>query len=758
MASTEEQLRDQARQAHAAGDAAAAARFMERAREASASASSIPVSEGSTLLKQYEDGGYITQDRKTRQMQYINPNDAYVTADQGTVTSIMREGGNSHKVRKGEMSRDVVGEGFTSIASMFGKGLPFARGYVEPAMAAVNPNISEETIRNAIGSQEAELPALTGLARTATGAAAVTGSGVDRLISSPSALMRTLQGVGVGTSLGAAEGAVAGYGEGGLPEAARQAETGAQFGAAGGLVAPIAGSIAGGVARLKAEAPVLAEINKIGAKGDARRIIKDAVEADGAGAVLAASSQTPYGTTATLGPNMSNLLDAVANSQGKGAAIVRTNLGETSLGASRDLTRTIDEVLGLPTSGKTGQKIAIMADTRENRKKLYGSAYDASITPGEDASDNVLDLYTRVIPEDLTGARNLMQQEGSGFDYMVPTRVSEEQANKILAKNAGVEITYDVDGNYIAMRTPTVETLDYVTRRLHSRAQELKVSGDLEGYRSKTALAIQMRNALDEVSPDYAAARAAGKDAIDQKIAADLGTDLLSTKTTMEDVQIALEVMGPVELKQLRIALRNSIENTAANAKINPRATNSTEVVEALATLKSLNTRAVATKLRMVLGEVGFEKMSQQIANTSDAMLMEATVVAGSRTAIRQLVQKRFEEIIGPSVGEQIGQKGLIGAVTSPAVDAAVSGGSQASRISAAQEQLAPVLSRRMTPEDLMQQALAMENAAPGIARAREAGEARRSLVTGGILGGTIAQQSAGREAPFPGLSLLGPR
>ena len=226
----------------------------------------------------------------------------------------------------------------------------------------------------------------------------------------------------------------------------------------------------------------------------------------------------------------------------------------------------------------------------------------------------------------------------------------------------------------------------------------------------------------------------------------------------MEDVQIALEVMGPVELKQLRIALRNSIENTAANAKINPRATNSTEVVEALATLKSLNTRAVATKLRMVLGEVGFEKMSQQIANTSDAMLMEATVVAGSRTAIRQLVQKRFEEIIGPSVGEQIGQKGLIGAVTSPAVDAAVSGGSQASRISAAQEQLAPVLSRRMTPEDLMQQALAMENAAPGIARAREAGEARRSLVTGGILGGTIAQQPAGREAPFPGLSLLGPR
>ena len=70
MASTAAQLRDQARQAHAAGDSSAAARFMERAREAEASASAINVPEGSTLLKQYPDGGYITQDRKTADALY----------------------------------------------------------------------------------------------------------------------------------------------------------------------------------------------------------------------------------------------------------------------------------------------------------------------------------------------------------------------------------------------------------------------------------------------------------------------------------------------------------------------------------------------------------------------------------------------------------------------------------------------------------------------------------------------------------------
>ena len=190
------------------------------------------IPEGSTLLKQYPDGGYITQNRKTRQMNYVNPEGAYVSADQGTITSIMREGGDFKKVVGGEMSRDVVGEGSTALASMFGKGLPFARGYVEPAMAKAsefgsqftgNPPISEETIRAAIGSQEAELPALTTTGRLATGASTGLASGVDRLINAPTRIGRAAQAVGYGAGIGGAEGAVAGYGEGGLPGAVEQA-------------------------------------------------------------------------------------------------------------------------------------------------------------------------------------------------------------------------------------------------------------------------------------------------------------------------------------------------------------------------------------------------------------------------------------------------------------------------------------------------------------------------------------------------------
>jgi hypothetical protein len=738
--------------------------------EAEASASAINVPEGSTLLKQYPDGGYITQNRKTRQMNYVNPNDAYVTADQGTITSIMREGGDAAKVVKGEMSRDVVGEGLTAIASGVGGGIPALRGYIAQGGAKAsefgsqftgNAPISEETIRAAMRSQEAQYPALTGGARLATGVATGVASGADRLINAPTRIGRAAQAMGFGTGIGAAEGGIAGYGEGGAEEAARQAQVGGMFGLVAGAVAPDIGSIAGGVSRFKAEMPFRSDINKIGAKGDAKRLIKDAVEADGVGA--AAAANTPYGNIATLGPNMSNLLDVVANTPGKGAAVVRSNLNETSLAASQDLSRTLDDVLGEVTSGRIGQKAGIMADTAAARKELYGSAYTAQITPGEDASDVVLDLYTRVSPDDLTGATTLMREAGGEFDYMVPTRVSEEQANKILSSKNGVNITYDVDGNYIAMRTPTVETLDYVTRRLHSRAQELKRSGDIEGYRSKTALAIQMRNALDEVSPDYGAARAAGKDAIDQKIAADLGNDLLSPSVTREEVQIALDVMGPTELKQVRTALRNRLDEIAANAKINPTKRTDAEVVEALAQLKAMNTRAVATKMQMVLGDVGFEKMSNKIREASDAMIMAASVAQNSKTAIRQAVQKRFEELITPTMGERIGQQGLLGAPTAMASDMLLAGGGQADRIRAAQEQLAPILSRRMTPDDLMRQAQAMERAAPGIQAARETGEATRGNVISGLLGAGASAQAAGVQPPVdPSQDLLrllaGPR
>ena len=133
------------------------------------------IPEGSTLLKQYPDGGYITQDRKTRQMHYVNPEGAYVsTPDLGTITSIMREGGDFKKVVGGENVPRCRRRGAARRYGQRSLAEPCRqlRGYVAPGRMAKasefasqftgTPPVSEETIRAAMRSQEAQYPAPDG--------------------------------------------------------------------------------------------------------------------------------------------------------------------------------------------------------------------------------------------------------------------------------------------------------------------------------------------------------------------------------------------------------------------------------------------------------------------------------------------------------------------------------------------------------------------------------------------------------------------
>jgi hypothetical protein len=172
----------------------------------------------------------------------------------------------------------------------------------------------------------------------------------------------------------------------------------------------------------------------------------------------------------------------------------------------------------------------------------------------------VVELFSRVSDADLSGAKTLLKEAGEEID----------------------------------LENPTIATIDYVTRRLFDEAQSLKISGNMAASMSKRNLAFQLRSSLDEINPTYKAARAAGKDAIDQKLAADLGNDILNPRITREDVAIAMDTIDEIGITQLKQALRNRIDELAANAKVNPSGTNDVEVVEALAQLKALNTRAVA--------------------------------------------------------------------------------------------------------------------------------------------------------------------
>jgi len=690
-----------------------------------------PPASATKVITDFGDGSFIVEGT-SGQPTFVDQISGYSTTDIAKISEIAKSKGGRQRagdISRGEIAQEIAGELPTRAASM-AKGIPFVRGYVEPTFAGaravtqgMSPTTAMDTIREAIARREQEAPLTVGASRLGTGIA--TAAATAPSMTAKTVLGRTAQAAGYGGALGTLEGLVGGFGEGlfardggfdeAMQTATRQAGiggvAGTVFGAAGQPAAEGLGALYGSYLR----EPVRDIVEKIGFKKDAANVVEEFLAMDAAQAVESAEQVGPYGSISTLGPNTEALLDAVANTPSEGARIAKQNLDETALAASRDLNDRLNNILGEPSDvgeGILGQKSDIMISTAAERREAYDAAYDFQIDADTEGGATVLNLFGRVDPSDLTGAKTLLREAGEDPDLL---------------------------------ENPTVATIDYVTQQLYDAGQALKQQGQARAAQSKMNLARELRSALDEINPDYAKARAAGKDAIDQKLAADLGNDILSPRVTREDVALAMKNVDEVGAKQLKLALRNRIDELMANAKINPRARNEAEVVEALAALKAMNNRAVAQKLQLALGKDAADALGEQIAQTSSALLQQAQVAAGSRTNIRRLVDERLKEVVGEPLGATVGRQGIIPTIAGGVADTVLSGPSQRERIAGLASEIAPVLTQRMTPADLRRQAEMMQQMTGYIDRASQGARAARD-VTAGIAQGAGRQQARREE------------
>ena len=662
----------------------------------------VQVPEGFKLVEQYDDGSYVASSEDSGQLTFVDPS-GYTTTNLSQITEIMnsKEGAKrAGDIVKGETAQEIAGEIPTRATSMFDT-FPFLRQYVKRGGAlgrAFTQGIPYETaldtIQTAVDRRSQEAPITSTASRLTTGI--VGAAPFAPQLTARSMLGKIGQSAGYGGLLGGAEAAFSGIPEllktGDFGEYTSGIKSGSQAGTLFGAAAPPVASAGGLLFSKYLQQPVTDIVEKIGFKKDAAKVVEDFLAMDAADAVESATVSGPYGSIYTLGPNTAALLDVVVNSPSSGARIAKQNITETSVVAANDLDDVLNQLLGPIGRGIKTQKAGIMEDTAKTRRQLYGDAYNFSISDAGEKGQVVVDLLNRVAPSDLTGAQTLLREAGENID----------------------------------LENPSVATIDYITRQLYSKGEALRRSGEDAASHSKFNLARLLRSSLDDVNSDYKAARAAGKDAIDQKLAAQLGNDILSPRITREDVMIALETIDDVGLKQLRQALRNRIDEISANAKVNPRSDNEAIVVENLAILKSLNTRAVKEKMAMVLGDKATETLSDQINNTSSALLQAAMVNANSKTAIRGLVMERMKEILGQNLSETIGQQG----VTSTAAQgllSSVSGPSQAQRIQEVSSEIAPILTQRMTPEALRRQAELMESLVPAIERSRQGSRAAQT-------------------------------
>ena len=730
-----------------------------------------PAPEGYKVIKDFEDGSYILEGSNSSPYFY-DVNAGYGTNDLKKIAEIAGERGSQGSVGReragqiygGEVAQDIVGEKSSRILSA-AKGIPFAREAILPAGAALRSAVQGddfatnlETLNAAVDRRAQEAP------KTAMASQLATGMGISAPFALRQAALsrggKAVEGALQGGVVGGSEGAVSGFFKGafedpsrslmdmlgaGYEEGLNQGASGVKIGAGIGAVAPSIGEAAGGLYSQYLKQPIQDIVERIGFKDDAARVVQDTLAMDAAGAVESATSAGPYGSISTLGPNTQALLDVVANSPSKGARIARDNLKETSLIAARDLTDTLDNALGTPRGGLLEQKAQIMKDTAQARRELYDKAYDFELSADTEGGAEVINLLSRVDSADMSSARILLKEADEQFSFLGGDRLTQSQLNEIpAAQRQGLSVTSAGDGMYDVSRVPTVASVDYITRQLFDQSEAFKRAGNAAAAASKRNLAMLLRSSLDKVNPDYAAARASGKDAIDQKMAADLGNDILSPKVTREDVAIALQSVDRVGAKQLRQALRNHIDEISANAKVNPRGDNDQEVVEALAALKTMNSSAVATKLEMALGEEIAGRIGQQINDTSSALMQHASVAAGSRTAIRGRVTEHMKEMVGESLGETVGRQGLLSTAGGVVTDAVIGGPKQAQRIREVSSEIAPVLTQRKTPQQLQEEARQMQNMTTILDMANNRGRSLSSMVRGGSTGVTTQQVSQG--------------
>jgi hypothetical protein len=717
-----------------------------------------PAPVGTEVVERFAGGGMIVKMPDGAEAYF---DEGFSTTDPARIAQIRAAKGDVGSVVKGETAQELIGEFPTRVLSA-AKGIPFVRGYVEPVAGklasiisktgipylfeggeGISPEAATGLISQAIERREQEAPITSGVSRLATGVA--TAAPFAPALRADSMVGKIGQGGLYGTALGALEGLVAGYGEGGVDEAQRQATSGAigggLFGAAG---APIAGAVGYGYGKYL-ERPVKDIVESLGFKREAASVVADTLAKDAADAVQSVENSGPYGSLVAVGPNTASLLDTISQSSGKGAKIAIDNLNETAVAASNDLNKTLDTVLGEVADNIKTQKSKIMESTREERQKIYGEAYSVKIDPDTEQGARVIELVNRASPEELSQAKKALRRDGVPTDFLGGQRVKEAELNEVFenipaAQRADLSVTSNADGSYTVFRVPTVEMVDVLSRRLLGLSDVAKRAGDMSEYMSLRKFAFDLRKSLDEVSPSYADARAVAKDVDDMRNAADLGDNILNPKVTREDVMLSIENMDDVSVGQLRQALRNRIDEIAANAKKPVTASSEQEIIEALATLKAMNTRAVATKLRMVLGDDDADIIGKQIRDTSEAMMMRALASRNSATFNRQVIMERLKEITGKSLAEEVGEQGPLTVGARKATEALVGGTPQSQRIERLTEEMAPVLTQRMTPEQLLLQASRMQSLAPAIQRAQVGRQSATEALQRGAMSLGISQ------------------
>ena len=531
---------------------------------------------------------------------------------------------------------------YLSQAPLTARGLKFSEGtvaagsYIDEAAESIDPQLGAKT-RALSAAMDEQNPIESMLLQTAgavvtalpVGMLAVgsrlTGA-ADFVATNLTRGQRMLSGLLKGVPLATAEGGIYGYGEGKDGTRQKTATTGAMFG-----LVPSAGLALGGpvlqdfIKRVReADTGFIADTFEIST--GAARLVKDAFSSGASldDAVARIRSAGDQGMVADAGTAADHLLDAAAATTPAASELTQQVVGNRAAAASRSITETMDETLGLSPTGNKAAYKKISEETAQGRSDAYTDAYKEPINYASDegrAIESVLDLIDE---SEMMGA------------------IKKANADMRLdgKKNQQIMATIAADGTISYKEMPNVQQLDYIKRafgKLGNDATDItgKVSSD--GIRYNT-ISGRLKQAIGNAVPLYNDAVALGGDKIMQDKALKIGGELLSKKTKRETVEY-LAKASVDERAAARQGVRNQIEDTLAEVK-NSLATEDIDIKEAQKLLTDLSSRANLDKLSFIIGPKGVSDMMEKLTMVRRALTLQQAIAKNSATAGRQSLQK----------------------------------------------------------------------------------------------------------------------
>lgn len=572
------------------------------------------------------------------------------TSNPEKINQIMQQeiagGDTARQITEKELSKDIVeAQPFASRMSKVVEGIPFLGTYVDEAVSALGDDKTSEkirTVQSAMGKDRPIESAALNVAGAFTGyplaVASKTGTTLERAVKT---------GLGSGL-LGALEGYVSGYGAGENDEQRQELakERGMFGGATGGtlgFLSPYAGKVSGAITeRLsslgkdtverisstikRTDAQNLAQ--NLGISNEAATIVKNAIDAGGTieDAINNIRKAGQDGMIADANEATKTLLDAAMATGGKANVIGEQAVTGRLEESTRRTARAMNEVLGDAPMGRESMVEKIAKDTAPARSAAYGKAYQAEITYRNPNSQDLLNVLNRM-PARIKAKVARMANERMAADPDVAA------PNPIL-------VGKDANGAPVFTEMPNVLQLDYMKRTLDTMA------GNFTDSSAQTygIFAKQLRDAIVKAVPEYGEALKLGASKIQMDEAFDLGYNMLTKKITRENVAKGMSDATPTEIRLAKTGARAFIDETLANVRSG--ITGSTEELgRARSLLRLLSDKASLDKLSQVLDTSELNQLMIALRELRSAFEMRAATTPGSRTAIRQDVQRGVEEM-----------------------------------------------------------------------------------------------------------------